>query len=50
MLGGMGVEVSVELLDLQKWFTYQNLQDFTREQMKMFEILSFHCIWLEISD
>ena len=33
--------ISQELLDPQKWFTYQNLQHFTRQNMKLISCLDF---------
>ncbi len=37
-MGGL----SQELLDPQKWFTYQRLQDFTRKCVSFFSALCFH--------
>ena len=46
-VGVGGVEVSLELLDLQKWFTYQNLQNFTRKQIEIFSVLYFNHEWFK---
>ncbi len=46
----MGVGVSQELLSPQKWFTYQNLWNFTGECMKVFSGLCFYEKLLQIQE
>ena len=44
--GGVGLGVSLKLLTLQKWFTYQNLQNFTRKTARSKQrFVSYTSIW-----